>query len=557
MLAKKDLDHLLMTMLRAHQGASDLNFTPGRPLQVEASGELKSVDFEPPIRKLTPFQTEMLGLSVLGSDRNNLEALVKHGSADCAYGVPGQCRFRVNVFQTRKCYSLVLRKLETNILTIDDLGLPPIFKEMAAVNYGLILVTGATGSGKSTTLAAVLNHMNETRPVHILTIEDPIEFVHPHKKATFNQRELGTDFDTFHSSLRAALRQAPKVILIGEMRDRETVDIGLAAASTGHLVLSTLHSIDCGQTINRIVGMFDKEEEEQIRARLAECLRFVVNQRLLPKKGGGRVGSQEIMGVNMRVHELLVNGESEGKTFYEVIEAGRPRGWQTHDQCIVDSYEKGLISEETALMYASKRPILARMIDRLKQEAGVKEDDELQLNLDTTSKEAGKLLSTYWPKAETQFPKRLEMDQTLAFVIYEPVVALKGGEALLRFPVKTQGEIAGIRSENPRGELEAKAVCRAGEDPQAAFQQVSVLRFEVEGHDVMPKFGGQLATEFPTEMNLPNPRLTEGKKKALVRLAEIGKGPHLLTLSSVLENSQDPEEKAAVSKVMQTIKERL
>ena len=244
MLRKKDTDHILMHMLRSQKGTSDLNFTPGKPLQVESSGALTKVVTNPPNDILTPYQTEMLAISVLGMDRGNFEALARAGSADCAYEVPGECRFRVNVFQTKRQLSLVLRKLETKILTLDDLGIPAIFKDMAAEKNGLILVTGATGSGKSTTLAAVLNEMNETRPIHILTIEDPIEYVHPHKKATFNQRELGTDFDTFHSSLRAALRQAPKVILIGEMRDRETVDIGLAAASTGHLVLSTLHSID-------------------------------------------------------------------------------------------------------------------------------------------------------------------------------------------------------------------------------------------------------------------------------------------------------------------------
>lgn len=381
MLSKKDVGRLLMSMLRSNKGVSDLNFSPGKPLQVEADGKLTKVEFDPPIEILTPFQTEMLGLCVLGGDRGAIETIVRTGSADCAYQVPGECRFRVNVFQQRKKYSMVLRKLETKILTMEQLGLPPIFKKMAQEKNGLILVTGSTGSGKSTTLAALLNEMNETRAIHILTIEDPVEYVHPNKMGTFNQRELGTDFDTFNSSLRAALRQAPKVILIGEMRDRETVDIGLAAASTGHLVLSTLHSIDCGQTINRIVGMFEKEEEAQIRARLAECLRFVVNQRLLPKKGGGRVACQEIMGMDLRVNELVVNGETDKKSFYEVISLSRSKGWQTHDQVITDLYEADRLTEESALAYCSKKSIVARSVDRIKQERGIKGKDDLDLKL--------------------------------------------------------------------------------------------------------------------------------------------------------------------------------
>lgn len=381
MLTRRNLDHILTTMLRSHSGVSDLFFVCGRPCQVEIDGKLTSVETDPPIEVLTPYHTEMIALSVVGGDKSLLDTLVRTGSTDCAYEVPGECRFRVNIFKQRKQISMVLRKLETKILTLDDLGMPPIFKSMAAEKNGLILVTGATGSGKSTTLAALLNEMNETRAVHILTIEDPIEFVHPHKRATFNQRELGVDFDTFPSSLRAALREAPKVILIGEMRDRETVDLGLCAASTGHLVVSTLHSIDCGQTINRIVGMFEKDEEEQIRARLAECTKYVVNQRLLPKLGGGRIPSQEIMGMNLRVRDLIVNGEAEDKSFYDAISQGRTKGWQTHDQVIGDSYRDGKVSEEIALAYSSRKSIMMRVIDRVKQESGVKQQDNGMIDL--------------------------------------------------------------------------------------------------------------------------------------------------------------------------------
>ncbi len=375
MISRRHLDKVLTSMLRSNKGVSDLFFVCGRPCQVEVDGKLSPVELDPELGVLTPYQTEMIALTLMGGNRELMKTLVKTGSCDCAYEIPGECRFRVNIFQQRKKYSMVLRKLETNILSLDDLKLPTVFKTMAAEKNGLILVTGATGSGKSTTLAALLNEMNETRAVHILTIEDPIEFVHPHKKATFNQRELGIDFDTFPSSLKAALREAPKVILIGEMRDKQTVELGLCAASTGHLVLSTLHSIDAGQTINRIVSMYDKDEEEQIRAKLAECLRFVVSQRLLPKVGGGRAACQEIMGVNLRIRDLIVNGETEEKTFYDATSQGGPRGWQTHDQVIEGLYSDGLITEESALAYASKKPIVLRAIDRIKQERGIVEDN--------------------------------------------------------------------------------------------------------------------------------------------------------------------------------------
>src|SRR5439155_23064491 len=221
-----------------------------------------------------------------------------------------------------------------------------------------------------TTLAAVLNEINHTKPVHIVTLEDPVEFVHPHLQATFNQRELGTDFDSFANGLRAALRQAPKVILVGEMRDRETVKIALSASETGHLVLSTLHTIDAGQTIGRILGLFEPEEQEQIRARLADTLRWVISQRLVPQVGGGRFAMVEIMGSNLRVQESIRLGESEGKSFYEIIEASAPFGWRTFDQSCLEAYEQGKITEETALLYCTKRGQVSRGIDNIKKSRG-------------------------------------------------------------------------------------------------------------------------------------------------------------------------------------------
>jgi twitching motility protein PilT len=256
------------------------------------------------------------------------------------------------------------------IPTLEWLKFPDIIKQIPREKTGLVLVTGATGSGKSTTLAAVLNEINRTKAVHIITLEDPVEFIHSHEAATLNQRELGTDFDSFANGLRAALRQAPKVILVGEMRDRDTVRIALSAAETGHLVFSTIHTIDAGQTINRILGMFEPEEQEQIRARLADMLRWVVSQRLVPRIGGGRYALLEIMGSNLRVQESIRLGESEGKSFYEIIEASQPFGWRTFDFSCLEAWEQGTVTEEVALLYATKRGPVTRGIDNIKKTRG-------------------------------------------------------------------------------------------------------------------------------------------------------------------------------------------
>lgn len=277
---------------------------------------------------------------------------------------------------------MVLRKLETTIPTCKEMNLPEVFYKIAEEKNGIVLVTGATGSGKSTSLAAILNEINAQKAVHIITLEDPVEFRHNHRKATFNQREMGTDFDTFASGLRAALRQAPKVILVGEMRDRETVEIGLSAAETGHLVMSTLHTVDAGQTVNRILGMFSTEEENQVRIRLADTLRWIVCQRLLPREGEGRVAAFEIMGTNLRVKDTILNGESEGKTFYEIIQANKPFGMITFDDYIVELYKQGLISEDTGKAYASNKGIVGRGIDSVKSTRGQATTDIGKLEVD-------------------------------------------------------------------------------------------------------------------------------------------------------------------------------
>ncbi|HZL44391.1 MAG TPA: PilT/PilU family type 4a pilus ATPase [Verrucomicrobiae bacterium] len=369
-MRRPELDHVLNTMLESQPEVSDLLFTVDKPLQVESFGELKPVTFDPPIEKLTPFQTEMLALNLIGENQWHIEDLLRRGSCDTAYTLTEKARFRINIFSQRGNYSIVCRKLNTEIPTLEALQFPDIVHQIPTEKTGLVLVTGATGSGKSTTLAAILNEINQTRPVHVITLEDPVEFVHPHHMATFNQRELGTDFDTFSNGLRAALRQAPKVILVGEMRDRETVRIALSAAETGHLVLSTLHTIDAGQTMNRILGMFEPDEQEQIRARLADTLRWILSQRLVPKVDGGRYALLEIMGSNLRTQESIRLGESEGKSFYEIIEASQPFGWCTFDHSVLQAYESGMISEETAFLYCSKRGPVTRGIDNVKKSRG-------------------------------------------------------------------------------------------------------------------------------------------------------------------------------------------
>ncbi len=382
-MRKQEIDHILTRMLDSFNNVSDLNLTVGKPLQVESDGQLIAVDLEPAIQELSPFQTEIFALNLINQDRRLTDALLHAGSCDLSYGLAGKARFRVNIFSQSGNYSIVLRKLETKIPTIKELSLPESFYKMAEEKNGFILVTGATGSGKSTSLAAVLDQINENKSVHVVTLEDPVEYQHPHKKSTFNQRELGGDFDTFASGLRAALRQAPKVILVGEMRDRETVEIGLSAAETGHLVLSTLHTVDAGQTINRILGMFSAEEENQIRIRLADTLRWIVCQRLLPKVGGGRVAAFEILGSNLRITDTILHGESEGRTFYEIMQAGKAFGMTTFDDYIVGLYEKGLITEETAMAYASRRGIMGRGIDSVKSSKGEATTDIDGLKMDS------------------------------------------------------------------------------------------------------------------------------------------------------------------------------
>ncbi|MFQ5485324.1 MAG: type IV pilus twitching motility protein PilT [Desulfobacterales bacterium] len=381
-MRKQEVDYILNQMLDSNKNVSDINLTIGKPPQIETFGELVQVDMKPKFTALTPYQTEVFALHLINRDRRLTESLLRDGSCDLSYRLSNKARFRVNIASRSGNYSIVMRKLESKIPTIKELNLPDAFYQIAQLKNGIVFVTGATGVGKTTSIAAVLDEINKKKSVHIVTLEDPVEYQHTHKKSTFNQRELGTDFATFAHGLRAALRQAPKVILVGEMRDRESVEIGLSAAETGHLVLTSLHTIDAGQVINRLLSMFNTEEENQVRIRLADTVRWIVCQRLLPKLGGERIAAFEILGSNLRVKDAILHGESEGKSFYEIMQAGKAFGMSTFDDYIVGLYESGLITEETALAYASRRGVVGRGIDSVKSARGEATTDIGGLELD-------------------------------------------------------------------------------------------------------------------------------------------------------------------------------
>ena len=371
-MRKNEIDFMLERILQCYEDISDIIFTVGRPIQVVTSGLLQPAQFEDiPIVNLTPFQTEVFSLNLVQGNSNLIHQLITTGSCDCSYQLMDYERFRVNIFSQRGQYSIVLRKLSSVIPTLQELNLPTILKQISSEKNGLVLVTGATGSGKSSTLAAMIDEINTNQQVHVITLEDPIEFDHKHKLSTINQRELGLDFYSFPQGLRAALRQTPKVILVGEMRDRETFEIVLSAAETGHLVFSTVHTNDTGQTISRISAMFPKNDQSLIRNRLAESLRWVIGQRLVPRIKGGRVAALEILNNNARINEIIMNGETEDKTFYDVISKSPQYGMISFDQSLGSLYGQGIIAENTARTYCTRRSVMTREIDRVNAEKGV------------------------------------------------------------------------------------------------------------------------------------------------------------------------------------------
>jgi len=349
---------------------SDLLFSPGRPPQVELIGKLQGVPI-PGLDKLLPAHTSAIAKLIIGTHQGAAESLEKLGSADVSFSVPGICRFRVNIFMQRGTHAIVMRVIPQRPPRFADFNLPPQLMEIAELKNGIVLVTGPTGSGKSSTLAAVIDLINELKYYHIVTIEDPIEFLHMHKNSTIHQRELHSDTPSFSLALRAALRQAPKVILVGEMRDRETIEVALEAAETGHLVLSTLHTIDASKTVDRIIGVFPKNEEKSIRTRIGQSFRFIVSQRLIPRADGkGRVAAVEILKSTSRTREYIENGEKEGKSLMDAMEQGDQEGMQTFDGVIENLIREGVVNKEEALSYASNANNLLLRISDLSEPSG-------------------------------------------------------------------------------------------------------------------------------------------------------------------------------------------
>ena len=350
---KFDTAQLITAMLKAHGHVSDLIFSPGRAPQIEVSGQLVELKFKG-IECLSAQDTDDIARDLMGKNEHPIRKLEQEGSADLSYGVAGVGRFRVNIFRQRGSCAIVMRVIPDRIPGFEELNLPPKLRDLVQLRNGIVLVTGPTGSGKSSTLAAVIDMMNTEKAFHILTIEDPIEFLHKHKKATIHQRELHSDTPTFALALRAALRQAPKVILVGEMRDRETIEIALEASETGHLVLSTLHTIDAAKTVERIVGAFPMSDQQGVRNRLSKAFRYILSQRLLPRKDGkGRVAVIEILTSTMRTREYVEKGETEGKSLLDAMRDGDTEGMQHFDGEIEKMIRSGTVSMETGIAFSS------------------------------------------------------------------------------------------------------------------------------------------------------------------------------------------------------------
>jgi twitching motility protein PilT len=344
---------LVTAMLKASSHVSDLIFSPGRAPQIEVSGQLVELKYKG-LESLSPQDTSFLAYDIMGRNESPIRKLEQDGSTDISYSVPGVARFRVNIFKQRGTYAVVMRVIPNSIPSFKELNLPDVLQEIVQLRNGIVLVTGPTGSGKSSTLAAVIDRMNEEKAYHILTIEDPIEFLHRHKKSTIHQRELHSDTSSFGLALRAALRQAPKVILVGEMRDRETMEIALEASETGHLVMSTLHTTDASKTVERIIGVFPLAEQQAIRARLAKAFRYIISQRLLPKKDGkGRIAAVEILKSTMRTREYVEKGESEGKSLLDAMRDGTTDGMQHFDGEIEKFIRNGIVDFEAGLTYST------------------------------------------------------------------------------------------------------------------------------------------------------------------------------------------------------------
>ena len=373
-----ELNGLLTQLIQSAEGISDLIFVAGKPPQAEIYGRLTTPPGCPePV--LDGARMASLTHAVIGGNERLLQDLAKQGSCDCSYALDGICRFRVNIYRQIGNHAMVLRRLSSQVPTMERLGLAPAFHEISKEKTGLVFVTGGTGSGKTTTLAALLNEVNQKSEFHIVTLEDPVEFVHPQLKCTISQREMGRDFYNFADGLRAALRQAPKIILVGEIRDRETMEIALTAGETGHVVYSTLHTISAGQTINRILGMYAQDEEQQVRERLAGSLRYIVSQRLVPKQAGGRLLITELLGSNLRSREAIALGENDNRRFADIIEAGSTLGWHSFEQSLAKAFEDDLITDENALLYSVNKQLMHQRVDAIKKRHNAPENHGLKM----------------------------------------------------------------------------------------------------------------------------------------------------------------------------------
>jgi twitching motility protein PilT len=370
MASTEKFDEVLWTMVHSTEGISDLLFVPGKPPQVEVHGELETPALDWPAPPEDARLIAGFAQAIIDGSPKLQRDLDERGSCDCSYTLPDYCRFRVSIYRQYKNIAMVLRQLKPLVPTIEGLGLEPVFHDVIRERNGITFVTGASGNGKTTTLAALMNELNRTSKIHIITLEDPVEFMHPHQRSTFSQREMGHDFFSFAEGLRAALRQAPKIILVGEIRDRETMEIALTASETGVMIYSTLHTISAGQTINRILGLFGKDEEHQIRERLAGSLRYVIGQRLVPRKTGGRILMTEVMGHSLRTREAIALGENDGRRLPEIIESSKHAGWHTFEHSLLKAFEQDIITEETAMHYATNKPAMRQLVDTARSRPG-------------------------------------------------------------------------------------------------------------------------------------------------------------------------------------------
>ena len=355
---------LLGGMLRAAEKISDLIFSPGRPPQVQVYGQMIPVQV-PGFTVLSADDTRHIAADLIGDNKQAITTLREHGACDISYGLPGLARFRVNIFIQRGSCAVVMRVIPTSIPDLATLRLPQHVSDVTKLRDGIVLVTGPAGSGKSSTMAVLLDAINREKYYHIITIEDPIEFLHNHKCSTIHQRELHSDTPSFAHALRSAMRQAPKVILVGEMRDRETIEIVLEAAETGHLVLSSLNTMDAAKTVERIVNSFSPPEQQSVRERFAKSVRYIICQRLMPKSDrNGRIAAFEILKANVRTRECIEKGERENRSFLDAMKAGASEGMQHFDGEIAQLVQDRLVDLETGLSFATNPAALGQELAR-------------------------------------------------------------------------------------------------------------------------------------------------------------------------------------------------